>query len=80
MKYDRKVLVEVLIYHWPTSTSGCGCGWARLGHSHAEHVADVYEASVVELPVMERVHNDQHTTPPMGSQSDRIEDSGHENA
>ena len=44
--YDRKVLVDVLVYHWRTNTSGCGCGWSELGHSHPEHVADVYEASV----------------------------------
>lgn len=43
--YARAALVEVLVYHWATSTSGCGCGWAELGHSHAEHVADVYEVA-----------------------------------
>lgn len=41
--YDRQVLVDVLIYHQPTSVSGCICGWAVLGASHPEHVADVYE-------------------------------------
>ncbi|MCW2674817.1 MAG: hypothetical protein JWP14_3406 [Frankiales bacterium] len=46
LPYDRKVLVEVLVYHWATSTSGCGCGWDELGRSHAEHVANVYETSV----------------------------------
>jgi hypothetical protein len=44
--YNRAVLVEVLVYHWATKTSACGCGWSKLGASHAEHVADVYEASV----------------------------------
>lgn len=44
--YDRKVLVDVLVYHWRTKTSGCGCGWEVLGASHPEHVADVYEESV----------------------------------
>lgn len=44
--YDRAVLVDVLIHHWPTATSGCYCGWAVLGASHSEHVANVYEASV----------------------------------
>lgn len=44
--YDRTVLVEVLVYHWPTATSGCFCGWNVLGASHSEHVADVYEASM----------------------------------
>lgn len=29
--YDRRVLVDVLVYHWRTQTSGCGCGWAVLG-------------------------------------------------
>lgn len=48
MIYDRKVLVEVLVYHWPTNTAGCTCGWAVLGQSHPEHVADVYEASLAE--------------------------------
>lgn len=41
----RHCLVEVLVYHWAISTSGCGCGWAVLGASWPEHVADVFEAS-----------------------------------
>lgn len=45
-RYDRDLLVRVIVYHWPTATSGCGCGWSRLGASHAEHVADVYEDAV----------------------------------
>lgn len=44
--YDRAVLVDVLVYHWRTDNSGCGCGWGDLGRSHPAHVADVYEASV----------------------------------
>ena len=44
--YERSILVETLVYHWRTSTAGCGCGWAELGRSHADHVADVYEASM----------------------------------
>ena len=45
--YSRDVLIDVLVYHWPTNTSGCGCGWGVLGATwHPEHVADVYEASV----------------------------------
>ena len=44
--YHREVLVEVLIYHQRTSIERCGCGWDKLGASHSEHVADVYEASV----------------------------------
>ena len=41
----RRCLVEVLVYHWATSTSGCGCGWAILGASWPEHVADVFQES-----------------------------------
>jgi hypothetical protein len=41
----RRCLVEVIIYHWHTNTSGCGCGWAVLGASYAEHVADVFAES-----------------------------------
>ncbi len=43
---DRAVLVEVLVYHWPTPASGCHCGWGVLGASFPEHVADIYEMSV----------------------------------
>lgn len=41
----RACLVDVLIYHWCTGTSGCGCGWAVLGASWPEHVADVFQES-----------------------------------
>jgi hypothetical protein len=43
MPYDRRVLVEVLVYHQRMDAGGCACGWSVLGHSHAEHVADVLE-------------------------------------
>jgi 16S rRNA G1207 methylase RsmC len=45
--YDRAVLVEVLVYHQRTADTGCACGWGVLGASFAEHVADVYEESVI---------------------------------
>ena len=45
--YRRDVLVDVLVHHWPTSTSGCsGCDGMKLGESYPEHVADVYESVV----------------------------------
>jgi len=44
--YDRAILVNVLIYHVRTATSGCPCGWHELGRSWPGHVADIYEASV----------------------------------
>lgn len=46
IKYDREWLVSVLIYHQRTDTSGCHCGWAVLGASYAEHVADIYEETI----------------------------------
>lgn len=47
--YDREVLTTVLVYHQRKtidSVYGCACGWADLGKSHAEHIADVYEQSM----------------------------------
>lgn len=46
MDYDRAVLVEVLVYHYRKGITGCGCGWAELGRSHPEHVANIYEESI----------------------------------
>ena len=47
MTYDHDILVQVLIYHQRLSISHCACGWSVLGASHAEHVAEVYEQSVL---------------------------------
>lgn len=44
--YDRDVLVDVLVHHWPNRSNGCECGWSVLGASYPGHIADVYEASV----------------------------------
>lgn len=46
LTHDRKVLVEVLVYHYRADIKGCGCGWAELGRSWPEHVATVYEESL----------------------------------
>ena len=48
--YDRDTLVTVLVYHYRKDSESCGCGWAELGRSHPEHVADVYEQSVTATP------------------------------
>lgn len=45
-RYDRAVLVDVLVYHARTETSGCRCGWGDLGRSFPEHVADIFEESI----------------------------------
>lgn len=45
--YDRDVLRDVLIYHQRTSIERCACGWGRWGHSHAERIMEVYEASMM---------------------------------
>lgn len=47
IRYDREALVDVMIYHWPTLTSGCTCGWGVLGASFPEHVADIYEQKML---------------------------------
>jgi hypothetical protein len=44
--YRRPLLIEVLVHHQRADVSGCICGWAVLGASHPEHVADVYEVAV----------------------------------
>jgi hypothetical protein len=50
MKYDRTILIMILVYHYRKTdsiSSGCGCGWNELGKSHPDHVADIYEQSVL---------------------------------
>jgi hypothetical protein len=39
----RELLLDVLIYHQPTNTSGCICGGVELGKSHPEHVVEIFE-------------------------------------
>lgn len=46
MIYDREVLMLTVIYHHKVSIEGCICGWAELGKSIGEHVADEYEKAV----------------------------------
>jgi len=46
LRYDRQILINILVYHYRKNASDCGCGWAELGKLHSEHVADVYEDSV----------------------------------
>lgn len=48
IKYNRRVLVEVLVYHYRKDITSCGCGWNKLGYSHPAHVADVYEQRMEE--------------------------------
>lgn len=48
--YDRRALVETLIYHWPMENNSCLCGWAKLGRAFPEHVADVYEEFMAQRP------------------------------
>jgi hypothetical protein len=42
--YDRTRLVHVLNDHQRHTPAACLCGWSEWGASHAEHIADVYEA------------------------------------
>lgn len=48
VRYDRGVLADVLTYHQRKDASSCACGWSVIGASHAEHVTDVYQHSVME--------------------------------
>lgn len=47
---QRALLVQVLVYHQradsPPKVGCCACGWAVLGGSYAEHVADVYSEAL----------------------------------
>jgi hypothetical protein len=52
MRYYRPVLVKVLIHHQRTDSSRCACGWGVLGASFAEHLADMYEASMIRYASM----------------------------
>ncbi len=45
--FDRELMIDMLVYHWRTKTSGCGCGWAELGRSHAKHIVEIYEMSII---------------------------------
>lgn len=57
-EYNRDILVNVLVYHYRKTdsiSSGCGCGWAELGKSHSEHVANMYEMAVTLKPVEEDI-------------------------
>lgn len=46
VRYERDVLVNVLIYHQRSSLRSCRCGWNILGASHPEHIADEYERAI----------------------------------
>ena len=48
IRYDRDVLVQVLVFHQRQDPQYCTCGWGELGKSHADHVADIYEMSIKE--------------------------------
>ena len=38
-------LARLLVAHQRTDTSACHCGWAALGESHAEHVAELVRSA-----------------------------------
>lgn len=54
---DRIVIrsaADVLIAHMRTDIRGCHCGWAKLGHSHAQHVVDELADWLESLPTEPR--------------------------
>lgn len=56
-KYDRETLVSVLVYHGPTDSSGCWCGWNELGRSLPKHIADMYEQAIELNSEIQEDHN-----------------------
>lgn len=46
IQYTRAALVHTVTYHGRKGIEGCFCGWAELGKSHPEHVADMYELTM----------------------------------
>jgi hypothetical protein len=68
--YDREILTKTLVYHWPSQTASCLCGWNELGMSFPGHVADMYEANVrlghVCDPRRCCTECDRHVTPHRG--------------
>lgn len=48
IRVRRDILIDVVIYHTKTNIKGCRCGWAKLGESWAEHVADVVQQRSIE--------------------------------
>lgn len=43
---EEECLAQVLIYHYRKDSQFCGCGWGVLGHSHVQHVIDVFKESI----------------------------------
>lgn len=60
--HNHASLVTVLVYHQRLDIEQCACGWAELGESYAEHVAQVYEEGLranqgaIASPSVRRVH------------------------
>lgn len=39
----RRLAASILIAHQRRDAGSCLCGWSELGHSHAEHVAEILD-------------------------------------
>ncbi len=65
MVYDREVLMDVANRHHKVEIKGCICGYAKLGATIGEHVADVYE---------ERMQTKSITCPRCGRTSYNLND------
>lgn len=55
--YDRKLLENVLVYHYRNDNRSCGCGWAELGKSYPQHVATIYEESISVMALRSPYHS-----------------------
>ena len=43
----RDVLLLTLTYHQRYAAGACACGWSAWGDSYPDHVADVFEESLL---------------------------------
>jgi len=57
MRYDREILVDVLVHHQRITSQYCHCGWGELGRSHPEHIATEYEHAVAEATKLNYSHD-----------------------
>lgn len=39
----RRLAASILVAHQRKDAATCLCGWSELGHSHAEHVAEILD-------------------------------------
>lgn len=64
----RRLAEAILVAHQRKDIGGCLCGWAKLGRSHAAHVAEILEVAgalrdrppSLSLPIDTHPARDEH--------------------